>query len=1317
MAKKEVTIEVIDYELESVVTGGGNTVYDYNNVPNSAMASSIVSGNVGEAGCSQTQDPMEYNMTQSGGAPTTNWTPWSFDSSHAPGSGNPWCDSSFRATPLPTQASGRINLTGAGGSFPELVVGHDFNSGSVSYTQAVSVNPLESGIDSYGIIDPPTAGAPWAGFRSLCGDIGLGASNPTTTDPPILNTSGAFMRLTNALSDTCNAGGSTAYCGIYQVIQGLVAGTTYVLEIKLKDADQSSNGALRLGNHYFNNGKVLSGNTYNNLGGDNAFIYGTGAAGDYWSVNHPVQHFQSNIQSVQSAEFTSVGGKEVLSIEYISNAPTVPGGTGIPAPNPVASDFIEIDYISIKKKEEAPWNLSGVYNVCSVYDSNAQAVPAQGELRLSIAGGQFTSGPINQRSMIEICGQTSQFPIQGASGLQPLITTPMRLSTNPMFAPTHSIQGGYNAYTININQTSSTTSYTANQRFLSIRVYNPSGVTTRLESCDLRFEYVTSSNSYLTVNEDKSVIGTLDVSDSEDFPLNISYTISDGKDLESRFGDYSQTFELPATKNNNKLLNSLWKSTADQTDKKTYGIKDCRVLVNGTPFFEGSIQVKKSAHTSRPKSYSCTIYGGNFSWMSLLKDKKLCDVFEDSDTFTYTYPEIWDTFQKKQHQTDIQYPLISYKDFNTGGNPSHVNMFNIERVPDFQPSFYVKNIIEKIFSGIGYEIDSTFIDTTHFKRLLNTFPFIDNDAKDDNYHYTCTQVRQKDDWQEVDSSVGLNSVADWTTVVLNSNVIDPSMSYNNATGVWTCQKAGAYSVEAQSSCRIYLTSHGGDCNWPTSTGSCFWGYTVTAPDDTWAWAHRVKLTTASGTVSYIGTGSGGIGVPSYQRLSFENQVWSVGCYDNSDTANTIPPGTVICGVGDTIELQTKFLGISLVSASCEPDVRTDIGYGSDTVTYGSIQPRMTITFDGTAPSIGGVHKLKSILPCDVTQIQYIKSIAHLFNLYFTTDVVSKKVIIEPFNEFFYKSNSVNWDNLIDTSQPVEDDYNIGLKKELVVGYKLDSQDIFARELNFKAGLYGDATRLYNYYESLGEDYESGKLELINPLFASSTQVWDNDAFDYTPTHQAPVLIPNLWNEDCYVGLDQGNHLYRPATLIESYIPRIFYYCFEAAANAGETTHPSGDIVNPGGLETMWTRENVTNGGTSNWTWYPRATFVDWEEQDHSLTHRPSLSFTDETFDAPQTAISGVENTTPGLYTVYYKNMIEQLKKSPRIRTVYLNLKIKDILNLDMRRLVYLDESWWRINRISEYSPAKNETTRVELIQWLEVGFWPVYSGTTIIEYT
>ena len=158
------------------------------------------------------------------------------------------------------------------------------------------------------------------------------------------------------------------------------------------------------------------------------------------------------------------------------------------------------------------------------------------------------------------------------------------------------------------------------------------------------------------------------------------------------------------------------------------------------------------------------------------------------------------------------------------------------------------------------------------------------------------------------------------------------------------------------------------------------------------------------------------------------------------------------------------------------------------------------------------------------------------------------------------------------------------------------------------------------------------------------------------------------------------------------------------------TNNPNTTVNAGSQAEAWSSKRSNGSVQSPYTFIPRATFIDFDERIHQFTLRPSLSFTDQTFVAPSQFTA---NTVPGLYRVYYKNMIEQLKKAPRIRTIYIDLKISDILTLDMKKLVYLDGSWWRINKISEYSPAKNIPTKVELIQWIEDIGRPVQNGVTI----
>ena len=75
----------------------------------------------------------------------------------------------------------------------------------------------------------------------------------------------------------------------------------------------------------------------------------------------------------------------------------------------------------------------------------------------------------------------------------------------------------------------------------------------------------------------------------------------------------------------------------------------------------------------------------------------------------------------------------------------------------------------------------------------------------------------------------------------------------------------------------------------------------------------------------------------------------------------------------------------------------------------------------------------------------------------------------------------------------------------------------------------------------------------------------------------------------------------------------------------------------------------------------------------------------------------------GLYETYYRNLIEMTKLNPRIRTAYIDLKVKDIVNLDFTKLIYIDGFYWRLSKVIDYQPHKNTPTKVELIEWQELG--------------
>jgi hypothetical protein len=84
-------------------------------------------------------------------------------------------------------------------------------------------------------------------------------------------------------------------------------------------------------------------------------------------------------------------------------------------------------------------------------------------------------------------------------------------------------------------------------------------------------------------------------------------------------------------------------------------------------------------------------------------------------------------------------------------------------------------------------------------------------------------------------------------------------------------------------------------------------------------------------------------------------------------------------------------------------------------------------------------------------------------------------------------------------------------------------------------------------------------------------------------------------------------------------------------------------------------------------------------------------------------VSADEYKLKGLYYHFYQKMINQLRQKPRLKKVFLNLTNFDISTLDMQKLVYLDGSYYRINKIKDYRPHLNTSTEVELFEYQSVG--------------
>ena len=775
----------------------------------------------------------------------------------------------------------------------------------------------------------------------------------------------------------------------------------------------------------------------------------------------------------------------------------------------------------------------------------------------------------------------------------------------------------------------------------------------------------------------RALIGKLDLTDSENFPLAMSFAVSDGKKLESIFGDYSKSFQVPATKNNQKLLGFI--DNPITTDRKEVIQKHpCRVIVDGVEMMTGKLKIVGSSQKRKVDLYDCVFYGGNADWGSMLKDRRMCDVnFELGDSFTiplntglltYDYIYITGSWAIGSSTTDIVYPLCSYGDFFPTGTGGHVNRFDAgEPSQDWRYWVYVRNTLEYIFKATGYKIESTFLSQLWVGKLIYNLNWGRNEVETINEQFSLRYI----------GSPGGSSV---------SNLVLESAGASNTTytGNWEPDDQFAFSPGIQLPTKVSDTyaqysqdgysgtadgkitiAKDGQAKFSGKFTFALWYYPViNAYFQGYADVRIRKTDFASSTTTTIASNS-----PSYHCCGNTCSTGDVATWSESIESLWTP-----VNVGDKFWFETKIYGTCAPGCS-NNNSNTWRWIMLDNLSGDAEGSWIQMDFDGSAISIGNQLNVQDSLPCDITQASFLKGVAHMFNLFFYTDVLKKIVYIEPFSEFFTRTKALNWTPKIDWSKSIVDKYQIGLKREILFKYKDDSNDKYLEYLNDKVL---QRPEFYEYYEVLGDKFDEGLQTFENPLFCPTREEFDKDCGGMGSNDS--VRIPVYEKEPVAFGIGMSPAPFRPDKVV--FKPHILFFDgYVKDGSAQQNNH-------------SWFYE-FSAGNSSSSTSYPRAVFVDTMQTNTSFMSRINLSYNDEVHDDG--------SIMKGLFTSYWKGMIEQNKLNPRIRSIYLNLKITDILGLDMSKLVYLDESWWRINKIVDYNPAKNETTKVELIQWFDVG--------------
>jgi uncharacterized membrane protein len=104
---------------------------------------------------------------------------------------------------------------------------------------------------------------------------------------------------------------------------------------------------------------------------------------------------------------------------------------------------------------------------------------------------------------------------------------------------------------------------------------------------------------------------------------------------------------------------------------------------------------------------------------------------------------------------------------------------------------------------------------------------------------------------------------------------------------------------------------------------------------------------------------------------------------------------------------------------------------------------------------------------------------------------------------------------------------------------------------------------------------------------------------------------------------------------------------------------------------------------------------------------PTTPTTDINFAVPKELLFTLSNSYPttNLFTSFWGDYLaEIIAKDSKLLTCYLYLNLDDIYSLDFSKLILIDGSLWRLNKVIDFNPSVAKTTQVELLRVIELTY-------------
>jgi hypothetical protein len=284
---------------------------------------------------------------------------------------------------------------------------------------------------------------------------------------------------------------------------------------------------------------------------------------------------------------------------------------------------------------------------------------------------------------------------------------------------------------------------------------------------------------------------------------------------------------------------------------------------------------------------------------------------------------------------------------------------------------------------------------------------------------------------------------------------------------------------------------------------------------------------------------------------------------------------------------------------------------------------------------GGTLTMNQYVPVEIKQSDFVKGILQMYNLYVEQDIDNPYNLVLRHRDEYYDSGA-------------EKDWSSKLAKDR-------AQDlIFLPDLTNK--------KLKLTYAQDEDQFNTQYTQLTGEIYGQIEYTFDNEyvkdvdtkelLFSPTPVYYTPfgAYVPAI------IGSSPNNNI------------RILY-------DGGEQVCGLFDIVDFG------------TTGNYNVTTYPMLGHFN-----NALTPTFDINFGTNDFYFYQTESLTANN----LYNLYWRRTVNQINVGKMLIALF-DLDEVDIQSLKLNDKIYIDNSWWNINKIADYNANNNQLTKVELI--------------------